>query len=175
MWIFKHKFKAVGSLEHRHDGFFRETQCPGLDVDETFSPVVKPVNTHTVLSLAVSKSICQLILKNAFLHGVLTETVYCSQPPGFEDSAHADYVCWLNRSLYGLKQAPRAWYSHFGPRLFQLGFVEAKSDTCLFIYHHGDDMVYVLLFVDDIILTASSDALLCRAIASLFFPAAVYG
>jgi len=50
--------------------------------------------------------------------------------------------------------------------------VESKPDTSLFIYHHGDDTVYVLLYVDDIILTASLDALLRRTIASLFFPAA---
>ena len=53
--------------------------------------------------------------------------------------------------------------------------MESKPDTSLFIYHHGDDTVYVLLYVDDIILTASLDALLRRTIASLFFPAAVYG
>ena len=67
----------------------------------------------------------------------LTETVYCAQPSSFEDSAHLDFDYRLNKSLYGLKQAPRAWYSHFATHLLSLGFVEAKSDTSLFVYCHG--------------------------------------
>lgn len=74
----------------------------------------------------------------------------------------------LNKSLYGVKQAPRAWYSRFASFLLSLGFVEAKSDTSLFIYHHSaDNTVYLLLYVDDIMLTASSDALLRWTIRSL--------
>jgi hypothetical protein len=41
-----------------------------------------------------------------------------------------------------------------------LGFVEVKSDTSLFVYHHGADTAYLLLYVDDIILTALSPELL---------------
>ncbi|XP_021317708.1 uncharacterized protein LOC110435924 [Sorghum bicolor] len=47
------------------------------------------------------------------------------------------------------------------------GFVEAKFDTSLFIYHHGAETVYLLFYVDDIVLTASSESLLRRLIASL--------
>jgi len=138
-WVFKHKFKTDGTLERYKARWVLRgfTQRPGIDFDETFSPVVKPATVRTVLSLALSRSwpIHQLDVKNAFLHGNLSETVYCSQPTGFEDRAHPDYVCWLNRSLYGLKQATRAWYSRFASYIIQLGFVEAKTDTSLFVYH----------------------------------------
>jgi hypothetical protein len=128
------------------------------DYDETFSPVVKPATVRTVLTLAHSQDcpIHQLDVKNAFLHGVLSETVYCSQPIDFTDSALPNHVCKLNKSLYGLKQAPCAWYSRFATYLATLGFSEARLDTSLFIYHRGADTVYLLLYVDDIILTASS-------------------
>ncbi|WVZ92007.1 hypothetical protein U9M48_038106 [Paspalum notatum var. saurae] len=104
-----------------------------MDYDETFIPVVKPAIMRTVLSLALSCSrpMHQLDVKNAFLHGTLTETVYCSQPTGFVDPARPEMVCRLNKSLYGLKQAPRAWYSWFATFLVTLGFTEAKSDMSL--------------------------------------------
>jgi hypothetical protein len=107
----------------------------------------------------IAGRIHQLDVNNAFLRGTLLETIYYVQPTGFEDSTHPDYVCRLNRSLYRLKQAPRAWYSRFASHLIQLGFVEAKSDTSLFVYHKGANMIY-LLYVDDIVLTVSSMSLL---------------
>ncbi|WVZ83832.1 hypothetical protein U9M48_030930 [Paspalum notatum var. saurae] len=105
----------------------------------------------------------QLNVKNAFLHGTLTETVYCSQPAGFVDPTRPEMVC----RLYGLKQAPRAWYSRFATFPVTLGFSEAKSDTSLFVYCRGDKTAYLLLYVDDIVLTASSQHLLQRIITSL--------
>jgi hypothetical protein len=76
-------------------------------------------------------------------------------------------VCRLNKSLYGLKQAPRAWYSKFASYLLSLGFVEAKSDMSLFIYRHGVETAYLLLYVDDIVLTTSSTVLLQRTVSAL--------
>jgi hypothetical protein len=69
--------------------------------------------------------------------------------------------------LYGLKQAPRAWYSRFASHIRTLGFVGARSDTSLFIYRHDTDTAYLLLYVDDIVLTASSTLLLRRIIDAL--------
>jgi hypothetical protein len=109
----------------------------------------------------------QLDVKNAFLHSTLSETVFCSQPTGFAVPAHLDLVYRLHKSLYRLKQAPRAWYSRFVTYLLSLGFVEAKADTSLFIFRRGTDTVYLLLYVDDIILTASSTTLLRRTISAL--------
>jgi len=170
-WIFKHKFLSDGSLERYKARWVLRgfTQRPGIDFDETFSPVVKPATVRTVLSLALSRgwAVHQLDVKNAFLHGTLSETVYCAQPAGFEDPVHPDYVCRLNKSLYGLKQAPRAWYSRFAAHLLTLGFIEAKSDTSLFVYNHGADVIYLLLYVDDIVLTTSSPDLLRRTIRAL--------
>jgi hypothetical protein len=73
----------------------------------------------------------------------------------------------LHKSLYGLKQTLRAWYSWFATYLITLWFIEAKSDTSLFIFRHGSDMVYLLRYVDDIIMTASSTELLRQTISAL--------
>ncbi|GJS73534.1 ribonuclease H-like domain-containing protein [Tanacetum coccineum] len=171
MWLFKHKFNADGSLSRYKARLVANgrSQQQGIDFDETFSPVVKPATIRTVLSLAVTRDwpIHQLDVKNAFLHGQLSETVYMHQPPGFVDSAHPDYVCHLQRSLYGLKQAPRAWFQRFASFITRVGFQHSKTDTSLFVYHMGSDVAYLLLYVDDIILTASSTALLQRIITLL--------
>jgi hypothetical protein len=96
-----------------------------------------------------------------------SETVYYSQPAGFVDPSHPQLVCRLNKSLYGLKQAPRPWYHCFAFYVVSLGFVEAKSDTSLFVYHCGADTTYLLLYVSGIVLTASSPELLQRTTTTL--------
>jgi hypothetical protein len=91
-WIFKHKLKTDGSLDRYKARWILRgfTQRPEMDYNETFSPIIKPATVRTVLTLAVPKgwSVHQLDVKNAFLHGTLSETVYCSQPIGFIDPAH---------------------------------------------------------------------------------------
>ena len=76
-------------------------------------------------------------------------------------------MCRLNKSLYGLKQAPRAWHNRFASHITSLGFVEAKADTSLFTCSRGADTAFLLLYVDDIVLTASSQSFLQRIIAAL--------
>ncbi|GJZ35561.1 ribonuclease H-like domain-containing protein [Tanacetum coccineum] len=114
MWLFKHKFYADMTLSRYKARLVANGSSQQLDVDfdETFSPIVKLATIRIVLSLAVSRKwpIHQLEVKNAFLNGDLSETVYMYQSPGFVDARFPNHVCRLQRSLYGLKQAPRAWF-----------------------------------------------------------------
>jgi hypothetical protein len=108
-----------------------------------------------------------LDVKNAFLHGELQATVYCEQPSGFVDSTHPSHVCHLRKSLYGLKQAPRTCFHRFSTFLLTLGFSASKCDTSLFILRRGSSLAYLLLYVNDIILTANTTSLLHFIIQSL--------
>ena len=83
-------------------------QMPGLDYEETFSPVVRFESVRTVLALAAHRKmkLQQMDVKTAFLNGELTDEVYMSQPKGFAKEGQEDCVCQLKRSIYGLKQSP---------------------------------------------------------------------
>jgi histone deacetylase 1/2 len=170
-WVLKNKLNPDGTLERRKARWVvrGDHQRPDVDFDQTFSPVIKPATIRTVLTLATSNKwpVHQLDVSNAFLHGVLRETVYCQQPAGFVDSEHPDYVCLLDKSLYGLRQAPRAWYQRFTSHLRSLGFITTSSDSSLFVLRRGSDTAWLLLYVDDIVLTASSTALFQRIINDL--------
>lgn len=158
-WVYKIK-KADGMIDRYKarlvDKGFKQRY--GIDYEDTFSPVVKAATICLVLSLAISKNwiLRQLDVQNAFLHGVLQKDVYMRHPPGYEDKAFPHHVCKLNKALYGLKQAPRAWYSTLSDKLQQLGFTPSKADTSLFFYNKGKVKMFVLIYVDDIIVASSS-------------------
>lgn len=78
------------------------------------------------------------------------------QPPGYEDKLKPNYICKLDKALYGLKQAPRAWYSRLISKLQALGFVPSKADISLFFFNKGKHRIFVLVYVDDIIVASSS-------------------
>jgi histone deacetylase 1/2 len=145
------------------------TQQHGIDYGDTFSPVVKPATVRLVLSLAISRGWClhQVDVSNAFLHGFLSEDVYMQQPPGFEDARYPSYVCKLQRSIYGLKQSPRAWYARLSQRLHELGFVSSKADTSLFIFSRDGVQIYMLVYVDDIVIAGSTPEVVDRLVRSL--------
>jgi hypothetical protein len=115
-----------------------------------------------VLAIAASRHwpTKQLDVSNAFLHGHLSEHVLYQQPTGFVDADRPDVVCLLDKSLYGLRQAPRAWFTRFATFITTLGFRVTWSNSSLFVLRRGSEIAYLLLYVDDIVLTRSSTALL---------------
>ncbi|KAG8488706.1 hypothetical protein CXB51_016682 [Gossypium anomalum] len=159
-WIFRIKRHADGSVA-RYKG----------QLVETFSPVVKPTTIRVVLTLVVSFgwALRQVDINNAFLNGDLHEEIYIVQPPGFEQQGVSgqQLVCRLRKALYGLKQAPRAWFHKLKEFLLVSNFTASKADNSLFICHSGSTLVYVLIYVDDIIITGNNSQAIDRFVHDL--------
>lgn len=106
-WIYKTKYKSDGDVERHKARLVARGihQHAGIDFFDTFCHVVKPTTVLLIISLAISLGcvICQLDVKNAFLHGILTERVYMKQPPGFVHPDYHDHVCRLKKVIYDLK------------------------------------------------------------------------
>lgn len=170
-WIHTVKYFPNGKIERHKSRWVARgfNQQYGVDYSETFSPVVKSITIRLVLQLAVSRSwtVKQLDVNNAFLQGTLTDEVYVSQPPGFLDKDRPHHVCRLNKALYGLKQAPRAWYQELKNFLCSVGFKNSVADTSVFTYIRPGCVLYCLVYVDDIIVTGSSNTLVMEFITTL--------
>jgi hypothetical protein len=148
-WVLRIKRKPDRSIDRFRARLVAKgyTQRAGYDYEETFSPVARFDTVRTLMALATLKSMSvqQFDIKTAFLHGVLTETIYMAQPMGFDDQSGK--VCLLNRSLYGLKQSPRCWNEKLTAHLIATGWTESNADPCLFFRNKPE--MFLVVYVDD--------------------------
>ena len=78
-----------------------------------------------------------------------------AQPKGFEDPMNPQFVCKLYKSICGLKQAPRAWFNRLSIALLSIGFVSSQVDPSLFTYHRDSTHAFLLVYIDDILVTSN--------------------
>ncbi|MCO5578964.1 hypothetical protein L7F22_032815 [Adiantum nelumboides] len=160
-WVYKVKCKSDGSVERYKARLVAKgcAQTKGLDYDETFSPVAKMTTVRLVIAMAsmFGWKLRQMDVNNAFLNGDLEEEVYMIQPEGYQHPEFPYYVCRLKKALYGLKQAPRAWCEKITRFLKKIGFKQSTVDHSLFLKHVDGEIVVIVLYVDDLILTGSHD------------------
>lgn len=128
------------------------SQRYGYDYTETYSPVARVDTLRTLLAVANKErmQIHQMDVQSAFLNGDLAEVVYMTQPEGFE--VGEGLVCHLKKSLYGLKQSSKVWNDRFDSFIIKLGFRRSENDPCLYIRNQSSKKLYLLLYVDDILI-----------------------
>jgi hypothetical protein len=129
-------------------------QIHGIDYDETFSPVVMLKSVQILLAIAAyfDDEIWQMDVKTAFLNGNLTEDVYMTQPEGFIDPKYARKICKLQKSIYGLKQVSQSWKLHFDEVVKGFGLIKNVEEPCVYKKVSGSAVVFLVLYVDDILL-----------------------
>lgn len=90
-----------------------------------------------------------------------------TQPPGFQDATNPHHVHRLNKAIHKLKHTPCAWYSTMLLVIMNLGFQKSKADPLLFIYHNETILCYLLVYVDDLVITGSNSSFLTHVIHNL--------
>ena len=91
-------------------------------------------------------------VKTTFLNGNLLEDVYMTQPEGFVNPKNSGNVCKLQRSIYGLKQESRSWNLRFDEAVKEFGFIKNEDESCVYKKVSGSAVVFLVLYVDDILL-----------------------
>jgi len=138
------------------------TKKEGIDYEDTFSPVVMLKSLRILLFIAAhyDYEIWQMDVKTAFLIGILDESIFMRQPDGFIEKGKEHMLCKLKRSIYGLKQASRAWNTCFDNAVKTFGFEQCLDESCVYKKWNGDKVVFLVLYVDDILLIGNNVGLM---------------
>lgn len=155
-WVFAVKLDSTGNVDRYKARLVVKgcAQRPGIDFSETYAPVARLPSVRLFLCLANKDNmhVTQLDVKCAFLNGDLKEDIYMWAPEGL--NVEGDIVCKLNKTLYGLKQAPMEWNHKFNECMKSLGFYQCKADQCLYVLNTNNVIVYLILYVDDVLLAS---------------------
>ncbi|KAK1427731.1 hypothetical protein QVD17_16425 [Tagetes erecta] len=134
------------------------SQRPGIDYEETYSPVIDAITFRYVISLAVSENLEMRLMDvvTAYLYGSLDSDIYMKIPEEFKfpealsSKPKEMYSIKLQRSLYGLKQSRRMWYNRLSDYLISKGYT--NNLTCLYVFIKKTTSGYVIIavYVDDL-------------------------
>ncbi len=161
-WVFKVKSDSYGKpcrykARLVAKGF---SQKYGEDYEVTFAPVAKQSTFRTLLAVAAARNlkVRHYDVKTAFLNGDIKEELYMCQPEGYVVPGKEHLVCKLNKSLYGLKQSAKAWNTKMNDVLLKQGFVRSEADQCLYVKFENNRYLYVLAYVDDLLIVGTDEA-----------------
>ncbi|KAI3720027.1 hypothetical protein L6452_20934 [Arctium lappa] len=134
------------------------SQRPGIDYEETYSPVMDEITFRYLISLAVSENLEMRLMDvvTAYLYGSLDSDIYMKIPEGFKMPEALStrpkemYSIKLQRSLYGLKQSGRMWYNRLSDYLISKGYTNNLICPCVCIKKTTSGYVIIVVYVDDL-------------------------
>lgn len=91
-------------------------------------------------------------MSNASLNSHLSKTIYIKQLYDFLDPHHPNHVCLLRKSLHNLKQSSCKWFKKLYSHLQSISFHGSKMDVSLFYRYTNHILVFLLIYVDDILI-----------------------
>nr|GEU37748.1 hypothetical protein [Tanacetum cinerariifolium] len=105
------------------------TQTPGIDYEETFSPVadIRAIRIPIAIATYYDYEIWQMDVKTAFLNGYLNE-----------------------------EQASRQWNKRFDDEIKKFGFTQNRDEPCVYLKASGSNITFLILYVDDILIMGNS-------------------
>lgn len=160
-WVFKKKKDEHGNvIKHKARLVIKGcSQKPGIDFQETYSPVVRYTSIRYLLSIAAqfNLDIEQMDAVTAFLQGDLDEEIFMEPPEGIEGDFDGK-VCKLNKAIYGLKQASRQWNKKLDAALKSLNLRQSKMDPCIYYNISGTKIFFIAVYVDDILIFSNNNA-----------------
>lgn len=133
-------------------------QIFGESYMETYALVVSFTAVRIFLYIALEMNMyrAQLDVKTAFLNGNLSEDIWVRSPHGIASRPSKCYK--LMKAIYGLKQAHLAWHRRLCSDLSKLGFAELSSAPCVFMKRDGSEVIFLLVYVDDVVVLSSTSA-----------------
>ncbi|UYV82302.1 hypothetical protein LAZ67_21001661 [Cordylochernes scorpioides] len=169
-WTYKQKLNSKGEIERYKARLVAKgfNQKFGRDYEETFAPIVKHSTIRAFLAASVYKGmqVIHLDVKTAFLHGDLDKELYMELPEGLH-TKQTNKVCKLKKAIYGLKQAGRSWNTKIASTLIKNNFKQSIVDPCLFTKNEENHSIYLILYVDDMLLASDSEIIIQNTVKTL--------
>ena len=159
-WVFVRKRNEQGEIVRYKARLVAQgfSQRPGIDYEETYSPVVDATTFRYLISLAIHEGLNLHLMDvvTAYLYGSLENDIYMKLPEGFSlpeaynSGSRDEYSIKLNKSLYGLKQSGRMWYNRLSEYLLKEGYKNDPICPCIFMKKSENGYVIIAVYVDDI-------------------------
>jgi hypothetical protein len=157
-WVFIHKQNENNEVVRYKARLVTQgfTQRPGIDFNETYSPVMNGITFRYLISLATQKRIYLQLMDvvTAYLYGSLDSDIYMIVHDGISvPNANVGcnmYCVKLNKSLYGLKQSGRKWYNRLNEFLLNKGYSNNDDCPCVFIRKSSTGFCIISVYVDDL-------------------------
>ena len=160
-WVFSIKTDINGNIRYKARWVARGfLQIYGLNYTDTYAPMSRMTSIRALMFFCANFGFLahQLDVTTAYLNATVDTVIFMEQPKGF--SKDKSKVCRLNKSLYGLKQSAKLWNDTIHQFLISCKFRRSNADMCLYLKSEAGGLIFVLIWVDDIICISSNNLLL---------------